>query len=55
MVIHESTRLIAENYERVWAIEEFPHKYHHLRRINCFLLALKFKQSFADESSYLRC
>ena len=58
MVIHESTRLIAENYERVWAgraIEDCLHSYHHLSRIQCFLLALKFKQSFADEFSYLKC
>ena len=58
MVIHESTRLIAENYERVWAgsaIEDCLHSYHHLSRIQCFLLALKFKQSSADEFSYLRC
>ena len=58
MVIYESTRLIAENYERVWAgraIEDCPHSYHHLSRIQCFPLALKFKQSFATEFSYLRC
>ena len=58
MVIHESTRLIAGNFERVWAgcaIEDFSHRYHHPNRIQCFLLALKFKQSFADEFSYLRC
>ena len=58
MVIYESTRLIAENYERVWAgraIEDCPHRYHHLSIIQCFLLALKFKQSFADEFSDLRC
>ena len=58
MVIHESTRLIAASCERVWAgraIEDCPHRYHHLRRIQCFLLALKFKQSFADQFSYLRC
>ena len=58
MVIHESTRLIAENYERVWAghaIEDCLHRYHHPNRIQCFLLALKFKQSFADEFSYLKC
>ena len=58
MVIHESTRLIAENYERVGAghaIEDCLHRYHHLSRIRCFLLALKFKQSFTDEFSYLRC
>ena len=58
MVIHESTRSIAENYERVWAghaIEDCPHRYHHPSRIHCFLLALNFKQSFADEFRYLRC
>ena len=58
MVIYDSTRLIAENYERVWAghaIEDCLHKYHHLSRIQCFLLALKFKQSFTDEYSYLGC
>ena len=58
MVIHESTRLIAENCERVWAgraIEDCLHRYHHLSQIQCFLLALKFEQSFADEFSYLRC
>ena len=58
VVIHESTRLIAENYERVWAghaIEGCLHRYHHLSRIQCSLLALNFKQSFADEFSYLRC
>ena len=58
MIIHESTRLIAENYERVWAghaIEDCLHRYRHLSRIQCFLLALKFKQSFTDEFSYLRC
>ena len=57
MVIHESTRLIAGNYERVWAgraIEDCPHGYHHPNRIQCFVLALKFKQSFADEFSYLK-
>ena len=58
MVIHESTRLIAENYERVWAghaIEDCPHSYHHPSRIYRSLLALKFKQSITDEFSYLRC
>ena len=58
MIIHESTRLIAENYERVWAghvIEDCLHRFHHLSRIQSFLLALKFKQSFADEFSYLKC
>ena len=36
MVIHESTRLIAGNYERVWAgraFEDCPHRYHHPNRI----------------------
>ena len=58
MIIHESTRLIAENSERVWAghaIGDCLHRYHHLRRIQSFLLTLKFKQSFADEFSYLKC
>ena len=58
MVICESTRLIAENYDRIWAghaIEDCLHRYHHLSRTQCFLLALKFKQSFADEFSYLGC
>ena len=58
MVIHESTRLIARNYERVWAgraIEDCPHRYHHPNRIQCFLLALEFKQSFANEFSNFRC
>ena len=58
MDIQESTWLIAENDERVWAgyaIEYCPHRYHHPSRIHCFLLAFKFKQSFADEFSYLRC
>ena len=54
MIIHESTRLIAENYERV-LLEDCLHMYQHLSRIQCFLLALKFKQSFTDEFSYLRC
>ena len=52
MAIHESSRLIDGNYERVWAgraIEDCPHRYHHPNRIQCFLLALKFKQSIADE------
>ena len=57
MVIYESTRLIAGNYEQLWAgraNEDCPHRYHHLSRIQCFLSALKFKQSFADAFSYLR-
>ena len=44
--------------EKFWAgraIEDCPHRYHHPNRIQCFLLALKFKQSFADELSYLKC
>ena len=56
MVIHESTRLLAENYEKVWegcAVEDCTHRYHHQSRIQSFLLTVKFEQSFADEFSYL--
>ena len=58
MVIPESTRLITGNYERVWAgraIEDCPHRYYHPNRNQCFLLALKFKQSYADQINYLKC
>ena len=58
LVIHESTRLIDGNYERVWAgraIEDCSHRCYHPNRIQCFQLAFKFKQSFADEFSYLKC
>ena len=40
MIIRESTRLIAENYERVWAghaIVDCLQRYRHLSRIQCFL------------------
>ena len=44
MVIYESTRVIAEMFQRVWAglaIEDCPHSYCHLSQIHSFLLALK--------------
>ena len=56
MVIHESTRLLAENYEKVWegrAVEDCTHRYHHQSRIQSFILTVKFEQSFADVFSYL--
>ena len=46
--IHESTRLIAGNFERVLAaraMNDCPLRNHHPNRIQCLLLALKFKQS----------
>ena len=56
-IIHESTRLIANNYEAfgTGAMEDRLIRYRHPRLAQCLILALGFKYSFPNDFSLLEC
>ena len=56
-IISESTRLIAQNYEKIatWAVEDCPCRYQHPSWMACLLLAYKMKRTFPAEFDLINC